>query len=400
MPMSEVFLLPPGYLLGLGLAAASAAFLILALWRAATSRFDTVLTQPYGAAPDFRPVTVLKPLCGKEPRLYECLRSFCEQDYPDMQIVFGVGNSEDDAIAVVEQLIAEFPGRDLALMVNGGMHGSNLKVGNLINMAHLAKHDIIVVSDSDTLVARDCLAQIVTPFADAATGAVSCLYKAAPDAGLASKLGALFINDWFLSSAVVDARMRDVAYCFGPLSAVRRSALDAIGGFAALSSQLADDFMMGRLIAAAGYKVRLSQVVPSTIVAENFRSLFWHELRWARTVKAVKPGEHFLSAVMEPLPLLAALLLPYPGLGGWAILGAVIMLRVALHYLLHARFRFDYPACPWLLPLRECLCFAVWAASFLGSNIRWRHRRFAIGSGGELIPLPMPVPSAATGVSL
>src|SRR5271170_4280785 len=149
MPMSEVFLLPPGYLLGLGLAAASAAFLILALWRAATSRFDTVLTQPYGAAPVFRPVTVLKPLCGKEPRLYECLRSFCEQDYPDMQIVFGVGNSEDDAIAVVEQLIAEFPGRDLALMVNGGMHGSNLKVGNLINMAHLAKHDIIVVSDSD-----------------------------------------------------------------------------------------------------------------------------------------------------------------------------------------------------------------------------------------------------------
>jgi ceramide glucosyltransferase len=399
--MSEVLLLPPGYLIGLGLAAASAAFLILALWRAATSRFDSIPTQPHGAAAAFRPpVTVLKPLCGKEPRLYECLLSFCEQDYPDMQIVFGVGDSEDGAIAVVEQLIAEFPGRDLALMVNGGMHGSNLKVGNLINMARLAKHDIIVVSDSDTLVARDCLAQIVTPFNDAATGAVTCLYKAAPAANLASKLGALFINDWFLSSAVVDARMRDVAYCFGPLSAVRRGALDAIGGFAALGSQLADDFMMGRLIAAAGYKVRLSHVVPSTVVAENFRSLFWHELRWARTVKAVKPGEHFLSAVMEPLPLLAVLLLPYPRLGGWAILGVVIMLRVALHYLLRARFRFDYPACPWLLPLRECLCFAVWVASFLGSNIRWRHRRFAIGSGGELIPLSMPVPSAATGVGL
>jgi len=399
--MSEVLLLPPGYLLGLGLAVASATFLILALWRVATSHFDTLPIQPHGAATDFRPpVTVLKPLCGREPRLYECLRSFCEQDYPDMQIVFGVGDSEDDAIPVVERLIAEFPGRDLALVVDGGMHGSNFKVGNLVNMARLAKHDIVVVSDSDTLVAHDCLAQVVMPFADDATGAVTCLYKAAPAAGLASKLGALFINDWFLSSAVVDARMRDVAYCFGPLSAVRRTALDAIGGFAALSSQLADDFMMGRLIAAAGYKVRLSHVVPSTIVSENFRSLFWHELRWARTVKAVKPGEHFLSVVMEPLPLLAALLLPYPRLGGWAILGAVIMLRVALHYLLRARFRFDYPACPWLLPLRECLCFAVWAAGFLGSNIRWRHRRFAIGSGGELIPLPMPVPSAATGIGL
>jgi len=309
--MSEVLLLPPGYLFGFGLAAASATYLILALWRLATSHFDTLPIQPHGAAPDFRPpVTVLKPLCGREPRLYECLRSFCEQDYPDMQIVFGVGDSEDDAIPVVERLIAEFPGRDLALVVDGGMHGSNLKVGNLVNMARLAKHDIVVVSDSDTLVARDCVAQVVMPFADAATGAVTCLYKAAPAAGLASKLGALFINDWFLSSAVVDARMRDVAYCFGPLSAVRRTALDAIGGFAALSSQLADDFMMGRLIAAAGYKVRLSHVVPSTIVSENFRSLFWHELRWAQTVKAVKPGEHFLSVVMEPLPLLAALLLP------------------------------------------------------------------------------------------
>jgi len=392
--------LPPAYLFGLFLAAGSAAYLLLALWRVAMSRFETAPAQPSAPPVFLPPVTVLKPLCGAEPRLYECLRSFCEQDYPDMQIVFGVGDAGDGAIPVVKRLIAEFPGRDLALVIDGGVHGSNLKVGNLVNMARLAKHDIIAVSDSDILVARDCLAQFVTPFAEASTGAITCLYKASPSSGLASKLGALFINDWFLSSAMVDAGMRDVTYCFGPLSAVRRDALESIGGFARLASQLADDFMMGHLIAAAGYKVRLSHVVPSTVVAENFRSLFWHELRWARTVKAVKPGEHFLSVVMEPLPLLAALLLPYPLLGGWAILAAVVMLRMALHGLLHARFRFDYFICPWLLPLREGLCFAVWVASYLGSNIRWRHRRFAIGSGGELIPLPLPAASAASGVGL
>jgi len=390
--------LPPTYLFGLFLAAGSAAYLLLALWRVAMSRFETA---PASATPPFLPpVTVLKPLCGMEPRLYECLRSFCEQDYPDMQIVFGIGDSGDGAIPVVKRLIAEFPGRDLALVIDGGAHGSNLKVGNLVNMARLAKHDIIAVSDSDILVARDCLAQFVTPFAEASTGAVTCLYKAAPSSGLASKLGALFINDWFLASAMVNAGMRDVTYCFGPLSAVRRDALEAIGGFNRLASQLADDFMMGNLIAASGYKVRLSHVVPSTVVAENFRSLFWHELRWARTVKAVRPFDHFLSVVMEPLPLLAALLLPYPLLGGWAVLAAVVMLRMALHCLLHARFRFDYFICPWLLPLREGLCFAVWVASYLGSNIRWRHRHFAIGSDGELIPLPMPATSAASGVGL
>ncbi len=198
-------------------------------------------------------------------------------------------------------------------------------------------------------------------------------------------MGALFINDWFLASAMVDAGMRDVSYCFGPLSAVRRDALESIGGFARLASQLADDFMMGRLIAASGYKVRLSHVVPSTVVAENFRSLYWHELRWARTVKAVRPIDHFLSVVMEPLPVLAALLLPYPLLGGWAVLAAVVTLRMALHCLLHARFRLDYFVCPWLLPLREGLCFAVWVASYLGSDIRWRHRQFIIGMSGRLV---------------
>jgi len=391
--------LPPAYLFGLGLAAASGAYLLLALWRVAMSRFDTAL--PRAASPSFLPpVTVLKPLCGAEPRLYECLRSFCEQDYPDMQIVFGVGDSGDGAIPVVKRLIAEFPGRDLALVIDGGVHGSNLKVGNLVNMARLAKHDIIAVSDSDILVARDCLAQFVTPFADPSTGAVTCLYKAAPASGLASKLGALFINDWFLASAMVDADMREVAYCFGPLSAVRRAALEAIGGFTRLASQLADDFMMGNLVAASGYKVRLSHVVPSTVVAENFSSLFWHELRWARTVKAVRPFDHFLSVIMEPLPLLAALLLPYPFLGGWAVLAAIVMLRMALHCLLHARFSFTYSACPWLLPLREGLCFAVWVASYLGSDVHWRHRRFVIGSGGELIPQAVRVQSAITVVGL
>lgn len=365
---------------GLTLAALSAGYLGLAIYRVLGYRMASPSAPRF-----FPPVTILKPLCGAEPELYACLRSFCEQDYPAFQAIFGVADANDGAVAVVNRLIAEFPDRDLALVVDDTAHGANLKVGNLINMARVAKYDVFVVSDSDTRIGRDGLARVTAPLAEPGIGAATCLYKGAAMPGFASKLGALFINDWFLSSAVVNARLREVAYCFGPVSAVRRDALEAIGGFHGLASHLADDFMMGRLIAEAGYRVRLAEVVVDTVVAENWRSLFAHELRWARTVKAVKPGEHFLSGITEPLPLIVLLLLNQ-GLLGWSVIAASVVLRLALHFALRARFDLGRPV-PWLVPLRELLCFAVWAASFCGSNVRWRNRDFAIGAGGRMIPL-------------
>ena len=373
--------LPVFYVCGLVIAAAAASYLLLAIWRVV--RFRVVCDGGLALQPA---VTVLKPICGLEPRLYECLRSFCQLDYAPLQIIFGVGDPADPAIALVRRLIEEFPARDLSLVIDSAVHGTNLKVSNLINMYRSAKHDVIIVSDSDTEVARDCLGTLAAPLGDASIGAVTCLYKGVPAKGLASILGALFINDWFLASAVVDAGMRNVAYCFGPVTAVRRDALETIGGFGMLSFHLADDFMLGRMIAAVGYQVRLARYVADIVVAENYRSLLRHELRWARTVRTVKPGEHFLSVVMHPLPLLLLLLLPYPKLGGWAVLGAIVTLRVLLHYLVQWRFAITTPARPWLLPVRECLCFAVWLASFHSSYVSWRQRDFVIASGGRLEP--------------
>ena len=373
--------LPVFYVCGLVIAAAAASYLLLAIWRVV--RFRVVCDGGLALQPA---VTVLKPICGLEPRLYECLRSFCLLDYTPLQIIFGVGDPADPAIELVKRLIEEFPARDLSLVIDSAVHGTNLKVSNLINMYRSAKHDVIVVSDSDTEVARGCLGTLAAPLGDASVGAVTCLYKGVPAKGLASTLGALFINDWFLASAVVDAGMRNVAYCFGPVTAVRRDALEAIGGFGMLSFHLADDFMLGRMIAAAGYQVRLARYVADIVVAENYRSLLRHELRWTRTVRTVKPGEHFLSVVMHPLPLLLLLLLPYPKIGGWAVLGAVVTLRVLLHYLVQWRFAITTPARPWMLPVRECLCFAIWLASFRSSNVSWRQRDFVIASGGRLEP--------------
>lgn len=377
---------------GLVLAAASICYLLLAILRVAAFRPLTASTLDQSMA-----VTILKPLCGAEPRLYECLRSFCLLDHKPLQIIFGVGDHADPAIAVAKRLIREFPALDLSLVVDSAIHGTNLKVANLINMYRSAKHDVVIVSDSDTEVAPDCLAAVLAPFGDPAVGAVTCLYKAAPVPGLASSMGALFVNDWFLASAVVDAGMREAAYCFGPLTALRRDALEAIGGFGALAFHLADDFMLGRMVAGAGYKVRLARYVPDIVVAEDFPSLLRHELRWARTVRTVKPDEHFLSGVMEPLPLLLLLLAPFPEFGGWWALAAVIALRMVLHLLVRWRFAIATPARPWLVPLRECVCFGIWLASYRSARVSWRERDFVIAHGGILEPRALPAAVASGG---
>ena len=370
---------------GLILAAASVGYLLVAI--AGVLRFRR--SNALGAPPPLA-VTILKPVCGAEPRLYECLKSFCVLNHAPLQIIFGVGDHADPAIPVVQRLIEEFPALDLSLVVDSAVHGTNLKVGNLINMYRSAKHEIVLVSDSDTEVAPDCLNSVLAPFADQSVGAVTCLYKAAPSRGLASDLGALFVNDWFLASAVVDAGMREAAYCFGPVTAIRREALEAMGGFGMLAFHLADDFMLGRMIAAAGYKVRLADYVPDIVVDENVGSLLRHELRWARTVRTVKPGEHFMSGVMEPLPLLLLLLVPFPHWGGWLMLGVVMALRIVLHFLVRRRFGITTPARPWLLPLRECLCFGIWLASYRSSHVSWRERDFVIAPGGRLEPRAVP----------
>ena len=197
---------------GLALAAASASYLLLAIVRVAAFRPAQATVAPALG------VTILKPVCGAEPRLYECLRSFCLLDHAPLEIIFGVGDHADSGIPVIKRLIAEFPQLDISLVIDSAVHGTNLKVSNLINMHRAAKHDIVIVSDSDTEVARDCLNSVLAPFADPSVGAVTCLYKGAPTQGIASALGALFVNDWFLASAVVDARLREPAYCFGPVT--------------------------------------------------------------------------------------------------------------------------------------------------------------------------------------
>lgn len=362
----------------------------LYLWYAchAVARFCSRVAPPLpaGAAP---PVSILKPLHGEDAALAENLRSFCRQDYPAFQLVFGVADAGDPAVAVVQALMAEFPSRDIALVVDPRRRGANFKVANLGNMLPAARHPILVIADSDMRVGPSYLAEVVAPLLEGgampAAGLVTCLYRGVSTGGLWSDLASLHINHGFLPQAVVAERIGRGAGCFGATMALRRATLDAVGGFEALSDELADDHELGQAVRRSGQAVMLSPRLVDNIVGEpGFAALYRHELRWARTIRLAAPAGFAGSVITHPvlLALLATALGALP-------LAAPAMLALALLSRWLAARRIDRalglaPRSLWLLPLRDLLSFIVFLASFLGRNVAWRDHRFRVGASGRM----------------
>jgi ceramide glucosyltransferase len=366
------------------LLAGSAAGCIYLLYAGrATRRFAARAVRRAAAWP---PVSILKPLCGEDPDLYENLASFCRQDYPVWQIVFGVQDAADPAIAVVKRLIAEFPAADLTLVVESRRRGGNLKVANLQNMLPAARHDLIVIADSDMRAAPDYLAAVTAPLLEPETGLVTCLYRGVPAAGRWSRLAALHINHGFLPQALVADRLGASGGCFGATLALRRDTLASIGGFAAVADRLADDHALGEAVRRLGRKVVLSPHIVDNIVAEpSFAALFRHELRWARTIRAVAPAGFFGLVLTQPMVLaLAALALGTAPGAAAAMLIAALSCRFAMVRMVDRALRLP-PTPLHLVPGRDLLSFAVFLASFFARKVAWRDRTFRIGRNGQLI---------------
>ena len=368
---------------GTALSAAAATYAVLAYY-AVRSRIA-----PHRAAPaDPPPVTLLKPLCGAEQELYSCLRSFCDQDYPRFQIVFGVSDAADPAVAVVARLRREFPRLELKLAVDRRQHGSSRKVSNLINMMPLARHDVLVIADSDVRVGRDYLARVTAPLEDRRVGIVTCSYVGAPGPGLWSLLGSLFINDWFAPSVRVAALFGSRAFSFGATIAIRREVLARIGCFATIANQLADDYRLGELTRALGLSTVLSDVVVETCVDEpSFGHLVRHELRWLRTIRIVRPMGYALSFVTFGVPVaaLGAVLA-----GGARAAVAWLTITALARGMLHLR-RPDSGAPTvrqlLVLPLRDALTLALWAWGFATRRVHWRDDRFHVTRDGSADPV-------------
>ncbi len=376
----------------IGVNAASVVYLLLAV------KSVRAFSLPETAAGGFQPaVTIMKPVCGLDADLYENLRSFCLQDYPGYQIVYGVRDPSDAAIAVIRRLMAEFPRLDMELVVNENVLGSNFKVGNLDNMHAAAKHRYLVIADSDTRVEPHYLSAVMAPFESPDVGVVTCLYRGTAAGGVASLLSCMFINESFLPSVLVSAGVREMRFAMGATMAVRREMLDKIGGFKRLADNIADDYLLGNLAGEHGYRVVLSGYVVENIVFEkNFPALLGHELRWARTIRSMEPVGHAFSLVMYIVPtaLIAAFAL---GLvtGRWlsaaAIIGLAIGLRALMHFAVHGMLGLKPRFWPLALgPLRDILGFTVWGASFLSRKVNWRGTVFRIEKGGLMTMVERP----------
>jgi ceramide glucosyltransferase len=323
-------------------------------------------------------VTVLKPILGDEPELYDNLRSFCDQDYDaDFDVVFAIHRSEDSARPALERLAAEFPAR-VRIAVGENANIMNPKIANLAKAGAEPHGEIVVIADSDIRVGRSYLRAIAASFASERVGAMTCLYTGMPNESIVSHLGAMHIEEGFIPSVLVALALGKLRFCMGATMAVRRGLLEAIGGLAAIGNVLADDHRLGELVAEDGRDVNLSRYVVRTTVPERtLRALWAHELRWARTNLSLAPAGYAFSFLMYALPLAILYLAVSRNLiVGVPLLAIVAALRLGLHYLSRWALNVGHRGDLWLVPVRDFLSLAVWFASFFGNSVRWRNRTY------------------------
>ncbi len=335
-------------------------------------------------------VTVLKPLCGAEPGLYANLRSFCEQDYAQYQIVFGVRDPADPALAVVARLVTDFPSLPIDVVVNPQVHGSNFKVSNLINMIARARHDVLTIADSDACVGSDYLRLVTAPLLDPKVGLVTSVYRDVPTKSIWSHLGAMYINEWYMPSVLLAWLFGYQGYVSGQTMCVRRETLQAIGGLQAIANYLADDHRLGELVSGLGLRIALS---PYVVRAEHHEpswdSLARHELRWMRTIRVLRPRSYcllFLSFSL-PLAILGILLSVAQGpasMAAWALFLTTLLARLVLHFVPWLRGDRPLLADLWLVPVQDLLMVWVWARAFFTSRVSWRGSEFDVDADGVM----------------
>ncbi len=331
------------------------------------------------------PVTILKPLYLGEPRLKENLESFFDQDFAaPVQIVFGVHDESDPAVSVVRALQAKYPGRDTRIVANPAVYGANGKVSNLINMLPAARHDIIVVSDSDIRVPPNWLTCVTGALAEPGVGVVTCLYKGEAGAkGVWPVLAAMGTSYDFLPNVLTGVSLGLAEPCMGSTIALTREVLNRIGGFAAFADHLADDYEMGRAVRRLGLRLSIPALAVRHSASEiSCRELFQHELRWTRTIRRINLAGHVGSIITfaVPLALISVFLLGFRT-QALAVLAMALGARLFLKYRMDAIF--EGAAGPfWLMPVRDLMSFVVFLASLSGETVHWRGARMSVEASG------------------
>ena len=327
------------------------------------------------------PISVLKPLAGLDEGLAENLRSFFEQKHSSFELIFALRSAADPAAAVVENLRAQYPKVPARLLITGEPPYPHAKVFSLVHLLREARHDLVVMSDSDIRVTPDFLSFAATEFVDGKIALATCPYRAIAGKSFWSRLEALGMNTTFWQG-VLTARMLDsMKFAVGPTIVARRKAIDGIGGMESLKDFLAEDFELGRRVAESGANVILSRiVVEHRIGSETLRQNISHRIRWGRTSRRSRPLGYIGQIFTYPLPLAMLLALVAPKY--WPVLAVTLTMRYVTAWMTSwsvLRVWTDEP----LLPLEDVVGFVFWIAGFFGSTITWRGRVYRIDRDGK-----------------
>ena len=361
----------------------SAAYCLLVLGAARSYLRDRAKLRP-AAGNTLPPVSVLKPLAGADDGIEENLRSFFRQDYPDFEILFAVRDESDAAADVVARLQKEFPEIPSRLIVTGEPPYANAKVYSLQKMIAAARHELLAMSDSDVRVTPEFLRAVAAEFQNPKLGLTTCPYRAVPGDSLWSKLEAIGMNTEFLGGVLVARLIEGMKFALGPTTIARRKVIGAVGGIERFKDYLAEDFVLGKFAAEAGFGVGLSTyIIEHRIGSQPFGENMRHRLRWARSTRRSRPSGYLGQVFTHPLPFALGLLACSPML--WPLALTALVLRAVAAWAVAGWVLHD-PLCRryWhLIPLQDLLSFGFWIAGFFGNRISWRGRRYYLRSDGR-----------------
>jgi len=369
----------PGKVLAAGLTLALSGAVVYSLLSIAAARSYLAVRPP--TLSNAEPISILKPLAGMDLGLESNLRTFFEQDYPSYEILFAVKTADDPAALVVAGLQKEYPKIPSRLLITGEPPYPNAKVYSLQHMLDAASHDLVVMSDSDIRATPDVLRTVAAEFQDPKLGVATCPYRAVPGDSIWSRLEAIGMNTDFWGSALVARMLEGMRFAVGPTIAARKKVLLAIGGFERVKDYLAEDFVIGKFAADAGYGVILSSyVVEHHIGSATLRQNLAHRLRWGRSTRRSRPAGYVGQLFTMPLPLAVLLWGAVPAL--WPVMPLAAVVRVLAAYAVSARVlrsRINWI----LLPVEDALAFCFWISGFFGNTISWRGRRYRLFSDGR-----------------
>lgn len=353
------------------------------------------------------PISVLKPLKGTDPHLFENLASVARQDYPEFEILFGCEDAMDPGLAVARAVQRAHPGVPMTLVAGGRSIGYNPKVNNLVQLARAARHDWLLVSDADVRVDATYLRAVAAETVDPSVGLVSSVIAGVDDESLGAALDCLHLNG-FIASSVCGADVLCGHPCvIGKSMLFRKSDFLALGGFHILKDVLAEDYVLGRAYRRAGFRVALSgHPIRAVCGTRSVEAFFKRHLRWSQMRRHLS-----LTYVGEPLLLpmvwlMSALLLalshgrtmsPADGLVV-ALSLAAMATKLAADAWLGRRLRGHTPTLGSLvlLPLKDVVILAAWITAWFKNTAEWRGNDFHIGSGSTLTRVNGHAGTAAT----